>query len=471
LRRADDLLGPCKVHRASCLEKIFSNLEKMKQLRFYISLYIIIPFIITGLTILACIISFRLTKYSLGQGADPAQPVFWLIIVLGILAFVIGFALVRVILNPVERFVEKALKLASISGDPVKKRKEWSVDKIAEFASVFDRVTSVLSRIDARHFFPEIIGESLAMRGMLSLIKKVAPSDATVLILGESGTGKELVATSIHENSLRKSKPFIKLNCAAIPAELLESELFGHEKGAFTGATKFKPGKFDMADNGTLFLDEIGDMPLKLQSKILRVIQEKEFYRVGGSSTVKVDVRFIASTNQNLEKMVQEGAFREDLYYRLNVFTLHLPPLRERKEDIPLLVERFLQDLPKKVEISSIALQMIMAYSWPGNIRELKNVIESAAVIAEDGFIEPAQLPGSITGMFNTRSNEISLPVNLSLDERMNEIEKSIIIEALRKTGGVQVRATELLGINQRSLWHRIKKHKIDVKSIKSNEN
>ena len=442
----------------------------MRQLRFYISLYIIIPFIITGLTILACIISFRLTKYTLGQGADPAQPVFWLIIVLGILAFAIGFALVRVILNPVERFVEKALKLASISGDPVKKRKEWSVDKIAEFASVFDRVTSVLSRIDARHFFPEIIGESLAMRGMLSLIKKVAPSDATVLILGESGTGKELVATSIHENSLRKSKPFIKLNCAAIPAELLESELFGHEKGAFTGATKFKPGKFDMADDGTLFLDEIGDMPLKLQSKILRVIQEKEFYRVGGSSTVKVDVRFIASTNQNLEKMVQEGAFREDLYYRLNVFTLHLPPLRERKEDIPLLVERFLQNLPKRVEISSIALQMIMAYPWPGNIRELKNVIESAAVIAEDGFIEPAQLPGSITGAFNTRSSEISLPVNLSLDERMNEIEKSIIIEALRKTGGVQVRATELLGINQRSLWHRIKKHKIDVKSLKSHE-
>lgn len=445
-------------------------IAEMRHLRFYISLYIIIPFIITGLTILACIISFRLTKYSLGQGADPAQPVFWLIIVLGILAFVIGFALVRVILNPVERFVEKALKLSSVSDEPVEKRKEWSVDKIAQFASVFDRVTSVLSRIDARHFFPEIIGESLAMRGLLSLIKKVAPTDATVLILGESGTGKELVATSIHENSLRKSKPFIKLNCAAIPAELLESELFGHEKGAFTGATKFKPGKFDMADEGTLFLDEIGDMPLKLQSKILRVIQEKEFYRVGGSSTVKVDVRFIASTNQNLEKMVQEGAFREDLYYRLNVFTLHLPPLRERKEDIPLLVDRFLHNLPKKVDISSIALQMIMAYSWPGNIRELQNVIESAAVIAENGFIEPAQLPGSITGAFNANGTDVSLPVNLSLDERMSEIEKGIIIEALRKTGGVQVRATELLGINQRSLWHRIKKHKIDVKSLKNHE-
>ena len=444
----------------------------MRQSRFYISLYIIIPFIITGLTILACIISFRLTKYSLAQGSDPAQPVFWFIIAIGILTFIIGFALVRFILRPVEQFVEKAIKLASISGDAAGKKKEWSVDKIEQFANVFDRVTSVLSRMDARHFFPQIIGESLAMRGLLSLIKKVAPTDSTVLILGESGTGKELIATSIYENCLRKDKPFIKLNCDAIPTELLESELFGHEKGAFTGATKFKPGKFDMADKGTLFLDEIGDMPLNLQSKILRVIQEKEFYRVGGSSTIKVDVRFIASTNQNLEKLVQEGKFREDLYYRLNVFTLHLPPLRERKEDIPLLVDYFLQNLKKKVEISSVALQMIMAYTWPGNIRELKNVIESAAVIAEDGFIEPAQLPSQITGAFSTDSNskEISLPVNLPLDERINEIEKSMIIEALRKTGGVQVRATELLGINQRSLWHRIKKHKIDVKSIKSNE-
>jgi transcriptional regulator with PAS, ATPase and Fis domain len=407
----------------------------MRQSRFYISLYIIIPFIITGLTILAGIVSFRLTKYNLGQGSDPAQPVFWFIILSGILTFVIGFALVRFILKPVEQFVEKAVKLASISGGRNDKGKEWSVDKIEQFANVFDRVTSVLSRMDARHFFPQIIGESLAMRGLLSLIKKVAPTDSTILILGESGTGKELVATSIYENCLRKSKPFIKLNCAAIPTELLESELFGHEKGAFTGATKNKPGKFDMANGGTFFLDEIGDMPLNLQSKILRVIQEKEFYRVGGSNTIKVDVRFIASTNQNLEKMVQEGKFREDLYYRFNVFTLHLPPLRERKEDIPLLVDYFLQNLTKKVEISSVALQMIMTYAWPGNIRELKNVIESAAVIAENGFIEPAQLPGSITGAFNTDSKAVSLPVNLPLDERINEIEKSMIIEALRKTG------------------------------------
>jgi transcriptional regulator with PAS, ATPase and Fis domain len=211
-------------------------------------------------------------------------------------------------------------------------------------------------------------------------------------------------------------------------------------------------------------------MPLNLQAKILRVLQEQEFYRVGGSRTIRVDVRFVASTNKNLERMVQEGTFREDLYYRLNVFTLHLPPLRERKEDISLLVDYFLQNSAKNVAISSVALQMLMTYAWPGNIRELKNTIESAAVIAEDGYIEPAQLSGKITGMFQQKPAEFKLPTNSPLDERLKEIEKGIIIEALRKTGGIQVRATELLGISQRSLWHRIKKHNINVKSIKSNE-
>ena len=365
--------------------------------------------------------------------------------------------------------MEKTSKFPSFSGSPPKKKKDWSVDKIQQFTNVFNQVTSVLSRIDARHFFPSIIGESLAMRGLLSLIKKVAPTESTVLILGESGTGKELVATSIHDNSERNDKPFIKLNCAAIPEELLESELFGHEKGAFTGAANFKPGKFDMANGGTIFLDEIGDMPFNLQAKILRVLQEQEFYRVGGSRTIRVDVRIIASTNKNLEKMVREGSFREDLFYRLNVFTLHLPPLRERKEDIPLLVDNFLQNLPKKVEISSVALQMLVAFAWPGNIRELKNTVESASVIAENGYIEPAQLPGKITGVFSPNSPEIKLPANIPLDDRLREIEKSMIIDALRKTGGIQVRATELLGINQRSLWHRIKKHGIDVKGLKNN--
>jgi transcriptional regulator with PAS, ATPase and Fis domain len=443
----------------------------LKHSRFYISLYIIFPFIFTGFTILAAIVSFRLTKYGMVHGLDPARPVFWFIIVISCLAYICGFALVRLILKPVEKFVAEASKFASFAGSKKSRKKDWSVDKIQQFTNVFDQVTSVLSRMDARHFFPDIIGESTVIRGMLSLIKKVAPTDSTVLILGESGTGKELVATSIHENSERKDQPFIKLNCAAIPEELLESELFGHEKGAFTGAAKFKPGKFDMANRGTLFLDEIGDMPFNLQAKVLRILQEQEFYRVGGSRTIKVDVRIIASTNKNLEKMVQGGTFREDLFYRLNVFTLHLPPLRERKEDIPLLVDYFLENSPKKVDISSVALQMLMAFPWPGNIRELQNTIESAAVIAEDGYIEPAQLPGKITGAFNNSNDTgFKMPTNIPLDERLGEIEKSMIIEALRKTGGVQVRATELLGINQRSLWHRIKKHNIDVKGIKATE-
>jgi transcriptional regulator with GAF, ATPase, and Fis domain len=448
----------------------------LKHLRFHVSLYIIIPFIFAGFSIFSSLLTFRVTKYSLEQKAEPATWVFWLIVAISVLSFAAGFSLVRFLLRPVELFVEKASKLPAFSDAPQPaSKKNWSVDKIEQFTSVFDRVTSVLSRIEARHFFPEIIGESTTMRGLLSLIMKVAPTDSTVLILGESGTGKELVATSIFEHSQRKDKPFVKLNCAAIPEELLESELFGHEKGAFTGATAFKPGKFDMAHGGTIFLDEIGDMPLNLQAKILRVLQEKEFYRVGGSHTIKVDVRFLASTNKNLEKMVREGSFREDLYYRLNVFTLHLPPLRERKEDIPVLVDNFLKTLPKPVEISSIALQMLMAYSWPGNIRELKNVIESAAVITEEGYIEPAQLPGKITGLFaqtssSLESTDLKLPTSISLDDKLKEIERSLIIEALTKTGGVQSRATELLGINQRSLWHRIKKLNIDVRSIKNYE-
>ena len=443
----------------------------MKQSRFYISLYIIFPFIFTGLTIFAAIVSFRLTKYGMLHGLEPARPVFWFIIVIGCLAYICGFALVRMILKPVEKFVEETSKLSSFAGSEKSKNKMGSVDKIQQFTNVFDQVTSVLSRMDAHHFFPDIIGESTTMRGLLGLTKKVAPTDSTVLILGESGTGKELAATSIHDNSERNEQPYIKLNCAAIPEELLESELFGHEKGAFTGATKFKPGKFDMADGGTLFLDEIGDMPFNLQAKILRILQEQEFYRVGGSRTIRVDVRIIASTNKNVEEMVQRGSFREDLFYRLNVFTLHLPPLRERKEDIPLLVDYFLQRAPKKVEISAVALQMLVAYSWPGNIRELQNIIESASIIAENGYIEPAQLPGKITGARNDPAQpDIRWASNMPLDERLREIEKSMIIEALRKTGGVQVRATELLGINQRSLWHRIKKHNIDVKGLKNHE-
>jgi transcriptional regulator with GAF, ATPase, and Fis domain len=341
--------------------------------------------------------------------------------------------------------------------------------RLMQLESPLRRATQDLPSVAAEpERFPGVVGRSARMQEILQLVARVARSRATVLVRGESGTGKELIARALHDASPRAGRPFVALNCAALPETLIESELFGHEKGAFTGAVSFKPGKFDMADGGTIFLDEIGDMPLNLQAKILRVLQEKEFYRVGGSRTIRVDVRFIASTNKNLEKMVQEGTFREDLFYRLNVFTLRLPPLRERKEDIPVLVDHFLKRMPKPIEISSVALQMLMAFAWPGNIRELKNTIESAAVIAENGYIEPAQLPPRIAGGFGPGTAEHKLPSNLSLDDRLQEIERSIIIDALTKTGGVQTKATELLGINQRSLWHRIKKLNIDVKGTKN---
>jgi len=304
------------------------------------------------------------------------------------------------------------------------------------------------------------------MRGIFSQILKVAPTDATVLITGESGTGKELVAQSLYQHSLRKEGPFIKLNCVAIPEGLLESELFGHEKGAFTGATAQKRGKFELAHGGTILLDEIGDMPLATQAKLLRVLQEKEFERVGGTKPIHVDIRIIASTNKNLMKLVQEEKFREDLFYRLNVFALHLPPLRERREDIPALAQGFVETAPKQAEISSAALQLLMGFQWPGNVRELKNVIERAAVMAEESMIEPQHLPVQISGGLVGQAMQ-EVPEQASLDDRMAEIEKRFIIDALTRADGVQVKAAQILGIKERSLWHRVKKYNIDVTTIR----
>ncbi|MBW2174968.1 MAG: sigma-54-dependent Fis family transcriptional regulator [Deltaproteobacteria bacterium] len=335
------------------------------------------------------------------------------------------------------------------------------------FAQVFEQVTDVLSKVEAQQHFPKIIGQNRNIRGVFNQILKVAPTDSTVLISGESGTGKELVATSIYEHSLRKDKPFIKLNCVAIPEGLLESELFGHEKGAFTGANGKKPGKFEMANGGTLFLDEIADMPLTTQAKILRALQEREFETVGGTDSIKVDVRFIAATNKDLTKMVKKGGFREDLYYRLNVFSIYLPPLRERKRDIPILVDHFLKNASKPAQMSSVALELLMAsYAWPGNVRELKNTIERAAVMS-DGLIQPSHVPPHIVGDLESQMVMPSLSESVSMNERLREIEKGMIIQALRKTRGVQARAAELLGLTQRSMWHKVRKHNIDVQSFK----
>jgi len=313
------------------------------------------------------------------------------------------------------------------------------------------------------------------MREAFSKTLRVAQSDTTVLISGESGTGKELIATSIYEHSPRKDRPFIKLNCVAIPEGLLESELFGHEKGAFTGAISQKKGKFELADGGTIFMDEIGDMPLPTQAKLLRVLQEREFERVGGTQTHKINIRIITATNKNLPEMVKAGRFRKDLYYRLNVFSIHLPALRERMEDIHLLIGHFLRNAHthKQMKLSSRTLKLLVSYSWPGNVRELQNTIESAAVMAENGTINPEHL--SFRHSFGHNGNGLMMEKTLqklsesaSINDRLNEIEKSMIMDAMVQARGVQNRAAQLLGINQRSLWHRIKKYSIDVASLKS---
>jgi len=438
----------------------------MKRKYFQVSLYILIPLIFGGLNFLTLTIMFYISHTSIKAGLDPTlQALLWEMISAALSASV-AFFFTWMLLRPVTKFIQKAENLPVFpkpsSEDEMKTR-----DALEHFSQIFDQLTTILSKVEARELFPGIVGQSKIMRGIFTQILKVAPTDSTVLILGESGTGKELVAMSLYEHSRRRGGPFVKLNCVAIPENLLESELFGHEKGAFTGATSSKMGKFEMANGGVIFLDEIGDMPMATQAKLLRVIQEKEFERVGGNRTIKVDIRFIVATNKNLPEMVKQGQFREDLYYRINVFSIYLPPLRERGEDIPYLIDHFLDKSDKPIQVSSQALQVITSYSWPGNVRELQNVIERAAVLAESGVIEPQHLPAHMTGLVNGRREEDEGD-SLTIDDRINQIEKGLIIEALNRTGGIQVRAAEILGINQRSLWHRIKKHNIDAESMKS---
>jgi transcriptional regulator with GAF, ATPase, and Fis domain len=438
----------------------------MKKKYFQVSLYILIPLIFGGLSFLSLTLLYRISQspFQIGVDRDTQALVWEILAALSSAAAALFF--VWILLRPVTKFIQKAESLP-VFPKPSTEDEMKSRDALEHFTQIFDQLTTILSKVEAKELFPGIVGQSKIMRSIFTQILKVAPTDSTVLILGESGTGKELVAMSLYEHSRRRGEPFVKLNCVAIPENLLESELFGHEKGAFTGATSQKTGKFEMADGGIIFLDEIGDMPMATQAKLLRVLQEKEFERVGGNRTIKVDIRFIVATNKNLQEMVKQGQFREDLYFRINVFSIYLPPLRERREDIPYLVDHFLEKNEKPVQISPQALQVITGYSWPGNVRELQNTIERASVLTETGVIEPAHLPAHLTGIMAEHKDNGSLE-SLTIDERIGEIEKGLIIEALIRTGGVQVRAAEILGINQRSLWHRIKKHGIDTESLKS---
>lgn len=320
-----------------------------------------------------------------------------------------------------------------------------------------------------KKFHPaNMIGRSKAMQTVFDMIAQVAKSDATVIIRGESGVGKELVAQSIHYNSDRASKPFIRVNCAALPENIIESELFGHEKGAFTGAMQSRKGRFELAHQGTIFLDEIGDLSPQMQIRFLRVLQEREFERVGGVETIKVNVRIIAATNRELEQLMESGQFRQDLYYRLNVFPVHVPPLRERRTDILELanffVEKYSRDNAKYVRrISTPAIDMMMCYHWPGNVRELENCIERAVLLTNDDVVHGHHLPPTL--QTSEASNTI---IKGTLEETLDRVEREMIIEALKDTKGNKARAARQLGISERLMGLRVEKHAIDPKRYRA---
>ncbi|HEX3723399.1 MAG TPA: sigma-54 dependent transcriptional regulator [Nitrolancea sp.] len=336
-----------------------------------------------------------------------------------------------------------------------------TIRRYFEHQRLLKRVSNSSGRPQERDPNEFIIGNSGAMQEVYKTVGRVAGSDATVLIAGETGTGKELVATVIHRNSGYAGGPLVKVNCAALPETLLESELFGHEKGAFTGAINQRKGRFELAHKGTIFLDEVGEMTLATQKKLLRVLQEREFERVGGSISVKVDTRVIAATNKVLLQEVRDGRFREDLFYRLNVIAIYLPPLRERKEDVPLLVEHFLDkhrysSSSKPARISSSAIQLLMEHDWPGNVRELENIIERAVVLSQGSVITDEHVSFSSADQGHIIDIAQRVRSNAKLRDVQQEVEKQMLIEALKQTDGDQVAAADLIGLGLREFQQRL---------------
>lgn len=360
---------------------------------------------------------------------------------------------------------EKDLRVLKIIASLIAQSVKLYYDVEKEKNALIEERNALKNELKGKYKIKNIIGQSDRMLEIFESIQMAAPSNANILLLGESGTGKELVAKAIHYMSPRANGPFIKINCASIPDGLLESELFGHEKGAFTGALFLRKGKFELADKGTIFLDEVGDLPLALQPKILRVLQEREFERIGGEKTIKVDVRVIAATSKDLERLVNEGKFREDLYYRLNVIPIILPPLRERKEDIPLLLEHFLkkynEENRKSISLSSEVIDLFKEYDWPGNVRELENTIERLVIMSKGNSITISDIPISIKN-YSLRQ-KIQFKAEDKLPVIVDEIEREKIIEALKKTGGNKSRAAKILGITPRQIGYKIKKLNIDI--------
>ena len=360
-----------------------------------------------------------------------------------------------------------------------------TVNRALEYYELQRENASLKRQLKDKYHFRRMIGNSLPMQKLYRVIEKVADTDSTVLISGESGTGKELVARTIHFNSSRANGHFVPVNCAAIPRDLIESELFGHEKGAFTGATNMRIGRFELANGGTILLDEIGELPPALQVKLLRVIQEREFERVGGTRTIKLDVRILAATNRDLEKATRDGEFREDLYYRLNVIPLHIPPLREREDDIPLLLDHFMTEFCRKKKktppkISPDAAGILKGYPWPGNVRELENAIERMVILNDRGTITIDDLPEHVRKDVFPPARQApaiggeapALPVSLEwtpsgidLNGVLDELESALILQALDKSGGVKNRAAALLGLNRTTLVEKIRKKGLSAPS------
>jgi DNA-binding NtrC family response regulator len=337
------------------------------------------------------------------------------------------------------------------------------VDRALNSLELEREVKQLRAQVVQRYAFHNLIGKSPGMQEIYAKIEQVSDSRTTVLITGESGTGKELVAKALHYNSSRRERPFIALNCAALPETLIESELFGHEKGSFTDATARRVGQFEMANTGTLFLDEIGDLSPMTQAKLLRVLQEREFTRIGGVQPIKVDVRIVAATNKNLDELVRKGQFREDLYYRINVIALYLPPLRERGEDVPLLAKHFLakrveEEKRPHIEFGKDALELLTRYPWPGNVREMENIIEQAFIWSQNAAqITPEHLPTILKS--DSRSSSLrddTLAGRMSLEKAVMEFEREIILDALKRTNYVQTHAANLLGISRRMLKYRM---------------
>jgi Nif-specific regulatory protein len=358
--------------------------------------------------------------------------------------------------------LEEDVRLLSIIASMVSQAVKLRQEALEERQRLMEENRRLAEELKDRFRPGNIIGNSRAMQKVYGLVAQVAKSDTTVLLRGESGTGKELVAHAVHYNSMRVGKPFIKVNCASLPETVIESELFGHEKGAFTGAISSRKGRFELAHGGTLFLDEIGDLSPHTQIMFLRVLQEKEFERVGGDKTISTDVRIITATNRDLDQMMEEGLFRQDLYYRLNVFPIHLPPLRDRKTDILLLADFFVEKYSRTnsrdiKRISTPAIDMMMAYHWPGNVRELENCIERAVLLSTDGVIHGHHLPPTLQ-----TAEASGTGFSGTLDDALERVEREVVLDALKSSRGNRAKAARAIGISERIMGLRIEKYRID---------